>query len=388
MKNKPITILFDANPIAQSGKSGVGYYVYRLIDALAKNHPDDLKLIGHYYDFLGRKGNPELPHYHNLSYRTTRLVPGKVFNGLRRKLNIETPIELLARARGDVLMFLNFALSPSVYGKPRIGAIHDLYYLDHPEHIQAKNLEFLRKYVPKTAKHADLILTVSQFSKDTLVERFNVDPDKVLVTHVPPHPLDPMSQDEAHKTLVRMNVKKKYILAVGTLEPRKNFEQLIAAYRLLDSKLRDEYSLIITGGGGWNNTGLLAAADDAQKHGFDVLMPGYVTEEQKAALYTAASLVTVPSLYEGFGMQLLEAMDVNVPVVASDIPVFHEVAGDAAHYVDPASAKSIADGIAKVLTDTKLRKQLTETGTRQVSTYSWDKVANDVYEGVARLYRG
>jgi glycosyltransferase involved in cell wall biosynthesis len=231
-------------------------------------------------------------------------------------------------------------------------------------------------------------LTVSQFSKDTLVKKFNVDPDKILVTHVPPHPLDPMSQDEAHKILAKMKVTKKYILAVGTLEPRKNFERLIAAYGLLDSKLRDEYSLIIVGGGGWNNAELFAAADDAQKHGLDLIMPGYVTEEQKAALYTAAGLVTVPSLYEGFGMQLLEAMDVTVPVVASDIPVFHEVAGNAAHYVNPASAQAIADGIAKVLTDAKLSQQLTQNGAKQVATYSWDKVANDVYEGVARLYHG
>lgn len=388
MKSKPITVLFDANPIAQSGKSGVGYYTYRLIDALARNYPDELKLVGHYYDFLGRKGNPELPQYPNLSYRTTKLVPGKVFNGLRRKLHIETPLELLARARGDVLLFPNFALSPSLYGKPRIGAIHDLYYLDRPDHIQAKNLDFLRQYVPKTAKQADLILTVSHFSKQTLVKEFAVDPDKVLVTHVPPHPQPPMAKTEAQKVLAKMKVTKKFILAVGTLEPRKNFTQLIAAYGLLPEKLRDEYSLIIVGGGGWSNMDLLEAADNAQEQGLDVIMPGYVTEEQKAALYASAEAVVVPSLYEGFGMQLLEAMEVSAPVIASDIPVFREVAGDAALYVDPLNAQSIADGMAKVLTDAKLHKQLATKGLKRLTTYSWDAIAADVYKGIKGLYRG
>jgi alpha-1,3-rhamnosyl/mannosyltransferase len=388
MKNKPITVLFDANPIAQSGKSGVGYYVYRLIDALAKNYPDDLKLVGHYYDFLGRKGNPDLPQYPNLSYRTTKLLPGKVFNGLRRKLHIETPLELLARTRGDVLLFPNFALSPSLYGKPRIGAIHDLYYLDRPDHIQAKNLDFLRQYVPKTARQADLILTVSNFSKQRLAKEFAVDPNKILVTHVPPHPQKPMAKPAAEKVLGKMKITKKFILAVGTLEPRKNFTQLIAAYGLLDESLRQEYSLIIVGGGGWNNMDLLAAADNAQKQGLDVIMPGYVTEEQKAALYARTETVVVPSLYEGFGMQLLEAMEVGTPVVASDIPVFHEVAGKAAEYVNPNSPQSIADGITKVLTDKKLHKQLVAKGHKQLGTYSWDAIAADVYKGIKGLYRG
>lgn len=387
-QKSPIRVLFDANPIAQSGKSGVGYYVYRLIDALAKNHPEDLQLVGHYYDFLGRKGHPDLPQYPNLSYRTTKLIPGKVFNGLRRKLNIETPIELLARTRGDVLLFPNFGLSPSLYGKPRIGAIHDLYYLDRPDHIQAKNLEFLQKYVPKTAEQADLILTVSRFSKDTLVERFNVAPEKVLVTHVPPHPQDPMPKAAAKKHLKKMGVTKKYILAVGTLEPRKNFAQLIKAYELLNSKLRDTYSLVIVGGGGWNNADLLESAASAQKRGFDVIMTGYVSEEQKAALYASAELVAVPSLYEGFGMQLLEAMEVGAPVVASDIPVFHEVAGNAALYVDPTDHQSISSGLADVLSDSKLHKQLAQKGHKQVATYSWDRIAQDVYEGIVRLRRG
>lgn len=385
---KPKKILFDANPIAQSGKSGVGYYTYRLIDALAKNYPNELQLIGHYYDFLGRKGKPDLPQYPNLSYRTTKLLPGKVFNGLRRKLHIETPLELLARRKGDVLLFTNFALSPSLYGKPRIGAIHDLYYLDRPDHIQAKNLDFLRQYVPKTVQQADLLLTVSRFSKATLVERFGVDPDKVLVTHVPPHPLEPMSKAAAQKVLAGMHVTKSFILAVGTLEPRKNFTKLIAAYGLLDASLRDKYSLIIAGGGGWNNVDLLQAADQAQKAGMDVKMPGYVSEEQKAALYASASTVIVPSLYEGFGMQLLEAMEVSAPVVASDIPVFHEVAGDAAVYVDPASDQAIANGLAQVLTDDKLRQKLVKKGLKQLTGYSWDAIARDVYKGIARLYRG
>lgn len=388
MKSKPITVLFDANPIAQSGKSGVGYYTYRLIDALAKNYPNDLKLVGHYYDFLGRKGNPDLPHYDNLSYRTTKLLPGKVFNGLRRKLHIETPLELLARTRGDVLLFPNFGLSPSLYGKPRIGAIHDLYYLDRPEHIQAKNLDFLRQYVPKTAKQADLVLTVSNFSKQTLVKKFAVNPDKVLVTHVPPHPQKPMAKADAKQVLNKMKITKKFILAVGTLEPRKNFEQLITAYSLLDKALREEYSVIIVGGGGWNNMGLLSAADSAQKQGLDIIMPGYVSEEQKAALYASAEMVCVPSLYEGFGMQILEAMEVSAPVVASDIPVFREVAGDAALYVDPASPQSIAGGLTKVLTDQKLYKQLATKGLKRVNSYSWDAIAADVYKGIKGLYRG
>lgn len=384
---KKLRILFDANPLAQSSKSGVGYYTYRLINSLAQEYPLQLELIGHYYDFLGRKGALDLPTAPNIHYRTTRLIPGKVFNLLQRRFGLTIPLELLARCRGDVLFFANFTLLPSLFRRPRVVTIHDLYFTEHPEHIQAKNLVFMNRFVPAAIRGADLILAVSEFTKQEIIKKYDIPDERIIVTHIPPQPGTKQDTKTSQALITGLGIPGKYILFVGTLEPRKNLTTLVKAYEALDPALRDKYSLVLAGGKGWNDDELQSTIAAAQAQGLAVITPGYISDEQKAALYAEASIVAVPSWYEGFGMQLLEAMAEDVPVLASNIPVFHEVADDAALYVKPDDVADVSHGLAQLLNDTTLRQQLVKAGQARLKTFDWKLIAQEVQAALAALVK-
>src|SRR4051812_43662314 len=182
---KKMTILFDASPIAIAGKSGVGHYSTYLIQALADAYPDELRLVGHYYDFLGRKHPTSLPQASNIAYRPTKLFPGKVTNMLRR-FGISIPFELLVRQRGDILLFPNFLTLPSLYRKPLVVTIHDLCFLEHPEFVAGRNLQDLTKYVPQSISRSSLVLAVSRFTKLSVERAYEVPPERIVVTPVPP----------------------------------------------------------------------------------------------------------------------------------------------------------------------------------------------------------
>lgn len=377
---RPLTVLFDANPLAAHTKSGVGYYTSQLIAALAAIYPDNLRLIGHYYNFLGRKHDLDLPRAPNIHYCETRLLPGKIFNGLRRFLGVEIPIEILARRRGNVLFFPNFALSPSLFRRPRVAVIHDLYFTVAPEHINPNNLDFLQKFVPKAAEHATRIFTVSAFTKRAVRDTYHIAAEKILVTPIPPELPLPLSPSAVAEMLGDIGIHGKYLLFVGNIEPRKNLPNLIRAYGLLPERWRDTYSLVLAGGKGWQDAAILQAIESARQNGAAIITPGYVSDTQKSALYRGASALVLPSQYEGFGMQLLEAMSYDCPVAASDIPVFHEVGGDAILYFDYTDPKDIAMHLEQVTTDSALQARLVAAGKRQVKKYDWQTVAKDVYE--------
>ncbi len=386
--NRPITILFDANPMAIAGKSGVGYFTTRLVAALAAEYPDDLRLIGHYYDFLGRKKNVDLVQAPNISYRRTVLLPGKIFNGLRRYMGIQVPLELLGRTRADVLLFPNFAISPSLFRARRAVVIHDLYFTKQPEHINANNLDFLQKFVPPSVQKSDLVITISAFTKEAIVSTYHIPADKILTISIPAPAAVPVSDTQLKAILGGLKITKNYILFVGNIEPRKNLVALVTAYMQLPERLRKQYSLVLAGGKGWNDAEIVRAIKTAQDQGHDILTTGYVTDEQKAALYQNAAMLVLPSHYEGFGMQILEAMNYGVPAAVSNIPVFHEVAGDAALYFDQNNPKAIAETIEVVLTDTKLRDELKKKAAKNLQHYNWNTVAQNVFAKLKEIANG
>ena len=375
---KQMTVLFDANPIAISGRSGVGHYSHYLVQALADAYPDELRLIGHYYDFLGRKHPADLPVAPNISYRPTKLFPGKLTNMLRR-LGMPLPLEILAKHRGDVLLFPNFLTLPSLFRAPSVVTIHDLCFLEYPQFVSDLNLHDLRHYVPTSIQHASLILAVSDFTKNAIVDAYGVKPEKIVVTPVPPLKKAMMSAETARKLVAETGISKQFILFVGNLEPRKNLLNLIEAYRLCPPEIRDKHSLVLAGGKGWKNEDLLARVKQLQQAGMDIVLTGYVSDDQKDALQQQASLVVLPSFYEGFGMPILEAFRFGVPVAASDIPVLREVAGDAAAYFNPDDAADIAHAMTSALTDDKLRQRLIGREPAELNKYSWEKTAHTLF---------
>ncbi len=376
--DKPITVLFDAGPMVNGQKSGVGYYTYRLIDALARNFPDDIKLVGHYFNFLGRK-HPQLPTHPNIRYKSSRLLPGKVLSILRR-VGLQLPFDLLVKSKGDIVLFPNYVCLPVLQPAKKVIAIHDLCFEDFPEYLQKPNRNFLKRFVPPSVKKADLVITISESTKKSIQKHYATDSKKFLITPIPPE-ATAKEKTPPPKNLV---LPKKYLLFISTLEPRKNYLGLARAYALLPGSLKKDYGLVLAGGMGWETEEPMAEIKQLQESGENIVVTGYVDESTRLFLYQNASLLVVPSHYEGFGMPILEAMSYAVPVAVSDIPVFHEVAGGAALYFNKDDPASIASAIKDVITNESLQAQLIEKSVAQLKNFSWDDVADEVM----RSFRG
>jgi glycosyltransferase involved in cell wall biosynthesis len=171
-------------------------------------------------------------------------------------------------------------------------------------------------------------------------------------------------------------VDGEYILFVGTLEPRKNLPRLLQAYALLSKTIRDKHPLVIVGGKGWGKDNIYSIIEQLSisKH---VKVLGYLSDEELASVYHQSHLFVMPSLYEGFGLPLLEAMSMGVPVVTSNISSLPEIVGDNAVIVDPNNVESIKDGIEKVLIDNELRNQLSKAGLDRAKLFSWKGAAKE-----------
>jgi glycosyltransferase involved in cell wall biosynthesis len=370
-------ILFDANPIVNGAKSGVGYYTYNLITTLANEFPEDIELIGHYFNFLGRKRNLDLPIADNISYRQSVLLPGKLLS-ISKKLGDFLPLELFFKQNADAVIFSNFVNLPSIFKIPSILVIHDLCYEEIPEYVSEKNRLYLQKNVPRSVKRADLVITISEESKKKIIKFYNTSEEKIVLTPIPP--LIPVNLPKSKKTH-----EKEFILFVSTLEPRKNVKNLVKAYELLDKKLRDKYSLVLAGGTGWYMEKDISYIKSLQLKAVDIKTPGYISDEEKNELYNNASLFVLPSHYEGFGMPILEAMSYGVPTIVSDIPVFHEVSAQASMYFDKDDPHSIASVIGRVLNDKKIQNKLVRNGYENLNRFSWHKNNQQLLDAILKL---
>jgi glycosyltransferase involved in cell wall biosynthesis len=373
---KKLRILFDANPLAQAGKSGVGYYTEGVVRALAETYPDSIELVGHYYNFLGRK-NPSLPLAPNIRYRRTTLIPGKIIYGLR-KLGVFIPFEVMARTRADIILFPNYFAFPSLFGTPIFATIHDTYFMVKAEEVSPRNAAALKRFVPHAIKLSRKVLTVSEFSKREIQTFFGAKPEQIIVTPIPPTHSHTLEPSQAAKLLERFKLTTGYILFLGNIEPRKNIVNLVRAYRLLPQQFKQAHQLVLAGGKGWQDDEIITEIQAALAANEPIIQTGYVSDDERTALYQNAVGVIMPSKYEGFGMQLLEAMTYHKPILASDLPVFHEVAGDSAIYFDHESPEAIRDAMLQVENHDLIEDMLIKQR-ENLRHFSWPRVATDLY---------
>lgn len=361
-------IRIEISSLATQHQSGVASYTRLLSDALADSTKNTVR--GHYFNFLRRQQQPQLGS-NEVMREQNLFVPLRVYaklqsHGIAPAFDIFLP-------RVDLTIFPNFATWPTAKSTLTATTIHDLTYLYHPECVEEKNLHHLRRVVPRSIRTADIVLTVSHTVKDEIVKEFDVDPDKIVVTTVPPEDIFKKRCSDGDISRVRSKYsigEQKFILFLGNFEPRKNLATLVAAYRLLPAAVRREYKLILAGGKGWNSQATQQALDEAIQAGENISHIGYIDSEDRPILYQGASLFVFPSLYEGFGIPILEAQYGGCPVVAADIPVLRETGGDSVLYANPASPQDFAKVIEQALDAYPYDKQamLDNAG-----RFSWDK---------------
>ena len=386
MKNRKIKILFDAGPLVNGNISGVGKYTQGMISELARNYPDELELVGHYFDFLGKKSIANLPQATNIRYRRTVLMPGKIFNMLRR-LGFWIPFELLTKERGDFHLLPGFVGWPSLFNTPSSPVIHDLTYIDFPQYVSPIARNDLQKLVRPTIKRSSFVLTISESSKEGIVKVYGDLNKPILVEHIPPVGLLKISGSKADDAIKELGIKGSFILFLGNIEPRKNLVGLLNAYSLLPDNTKNRYGLVLAGGSGWQDEAILEKIKTLRDSGSKIYQTGYVSDEQRSALYMKATVFVLPSHYEGFGMPLLEAMTYQTPVLASDIAALKEVAQDSALYCDPHSPEDISSKLQQLLEDKNLRDDLVAKGNERLKAFSWEKVTSDLYDQIEKVVK-
>lgn len=324
-----------------------------------------------------------MPQAPNIHYRPTYCASSQIINFIRR-LRIPIPFELLTKIRADFHIFPAFIGWPSIFKTPSAAIIHDLAYLDRPDTVSKRNLHDLTEFVPVSISRSCFIVTISDATRQRLEEVYKHTLPPILVEQIPIAPLPSVTPSKRRRELLGWKITHKgYILFVGTLEPRKNITCLIDAYEALPLKLRSRYALVLAGGEGWNNEHLRKKINDAKESGMKIVTTGYVSEAQKAVLYHSAAVFVLPSLYEGFGMPVLEALSCNIPVILSDIQVLREITGSNALYTDPRKPQELSVKITTLLTNKQLYEDLCRAGksvARNANT--WDHVAQTFYDTI------
>ena len=274
---------------------------------------------------------------------------------------------------------LDVIFSPTHYiprftSVPRVMALMDVSYLKFPDLFKAKDLYQLRRWTAYSVVHAKKIITISQASKNDIIKAYRVPEDRVIVTY----PGFIMNNVLPTKT------PKNYMLSVGTLQPRKNYAKLIEAFSLFLKVNKQKFSdlqLLIIGKKGWMYEEILAAP---KKFGVEnrVTFLDFVKEEDLPGYYRHAICFALPSLYEGFGLPVLEAMAYKCPIVVSNVSSLPEIAGKAAVYVDPNSVESIAKGLLTAVGQRNLvqGKQRINAGLSQMKKFTWEKAAKQTVE--------
>lgn len=382
-----LRIAIDISSAARPNRSGVGIYTVKLVEALAEQVGESAQIIAHYYNFLGLQTIAQLPKIPNIHYRVSRFLPEKLIN-LARRFGINIPFEILTKTHTDLHMFSSYLIHSSLYRTPSLCVIHDLAYIDMPDTVSPKNRQDLIRFVPRSIKYSKSIITISEFTKKQLVKHYDVRPETISIvypgidhSHFYPRPI---AQIEAIKK--QFKLPDDYILFTGNLEPRKNILGTLDAYKQLSTTLSDKYALVLAGSRGWLDQTIQSEIERQQATGAHIVQLGYVDSTQLPALYSGAALFVFPSLYEGFGMPLLEAMACGTPVVAGNNSSQAEVVGDAAMLVNSESAKDISKKMSQVLTGKSLSKSMITKGLNQAKKFSWQKSAAILQDLISSIH--
>lgn len=359
----------DGNEANIDERVGIGAYAFSVVSNIAKILGEDRLRI-----YLKNSREKDMPYGQNVSYEV--FGPGKLWT------QFALPLRLYAeKVKPDVFF------SPTHYGPrfspvPTAISVMDLSFLFFPETFAKKDLLQLTLWTSYSIKNAKAVFTISKASRDDIIKRYKISGDRVHVTYPGVRPfvsLKPIIYPERMLN-EKYKISKPYFLFVGTLQPRKNIVRLVEAFSIIKSSAeKKDLQLVIVGKKGWLYEDILKSP---KKFGVeeDVVFLDFVSDEDLHEVYKNAICYVLPSLYEGFGLPVLEAMSYGCPVITSDVSSLPEAGGDAALYVDPKNVEDIAKKMKLVLEDASLRKALIEKGEKQIKKFSWEKTARETLD--------
>ena len=358
----------DIRPLRDT-MTGIGRYLIQMLRALSAKDVNN-EYILFYNCFKG--GTPRgIPDDSNFRLATFRW-PNKLLTalwGFTEYPKVESFI-------GDIDVFHSpsFQVPPSS-GSARVFTVYDLIPLTHPEWAIPSAVRHFKPRVRHYARRADLIVGISKATARDVVEYLKVPEEKVVTVYPGTTSLIRASEDKIRTAKERYNISGNYFLFVSRLDPRKNLTRLFKAFER--SGLSTDFEFVVAGPKGWRMEEMLKTWNTVKCRD-RIRRIDYVADDDLSALYSGASFFVYPSLVEGFGLPILEAMSVGCPVLTSNVSSMPEVAGDAVLYVDPYDIDSIADGLHRLASDSDLRQKLTLSGYERVRIFTWEKTAAEM----------
>ncbi len=382
------------NPEKGEG-AGVGHYTYQLVRHLLKIDKKNIYFL--FFDRLVQKKRLTKFRQKNVLIRFfpfnqyKKLIPADYMHFLVNAV--------ISREELDVFHSPNLVM-PSIYKGPSVVTVHDLSFYKFPETIPLQESRSLKKIIPNILKEADKIIAVSKATAKDLEEIFNLPRKKIKVIY---HGLDQRffrkrGLAEIKKIKKKYKISNNYLLFLGTFEPRKNIIRLIEAYErfrngLIHSSISQKkdffskYQLVLAGAEGKNSKKIKEKIFKS-RYRKDIILPGYIAADDLGRLFSGADLFVFSSLYEGFGLPIIEAMAKRVPVITSNVSSMPEVSQDAALLIDPYDVAQIAQAIYDVLTDKRLNKKLRDRGLKRAKNFKWEKCAKETLSIYKQLSKG
>lgn len=358
----------DASRANRDNKTGTEWYAYHIIQELKKIvSRDEVRL---YTNFPLKSGLENLPS--NFKEKRLSWPPKYFWTQIRlwRELILNPPDLLFVPAH--TIPFLPIRKKTKV-----VVTVHDVGFKRFPRLYKKIQVLYHDLTMRKIRNRADLILTISEFSKKEIINLYKVDPEKIQAVY-PGYDREKYFFQKNKGILEKYKIAEPYLLYIGRLETKKNILNIIRSFIRVKNRFPD-LKLVLAGSGG-DLFGKIRKIIKQDKVDSEVSLPGYIEEPDLPAIISHAEVFLFPTLYEGFGLPIIQALACQTPVLASDLDPHREVGGEAAVYADPSSPQALAQGIIQILSSEKIRRELKEKGLIQAKRFSWEKTASRIWE--------
>lgn len=369
---KPKKIALNVRFLIKGKLEGIGLFTYETLKLIVRDNPDV-----EFYFLFDRAYDPEFIFGPNVK-----------------------PVVLFPQARHPFLWFWWFEISVSNwlnkhkpdlflstdgYGclrsnVPQVLVMHDLAYEHFKDHIPALTRSYYQYYMPRFAHKAARIATVSQFSKSDIIKQYGIKPSLIdVVYNAAKEVYRPVDLETQLQTKQRIANGCDYFVYVGSIHPRKNIARMLTAFDTFKHQTGSSKKMVIVGRMAWDYKDVNDALAK-MKHRADVIFTGHVEPEELGRIVASAYAMVYVSLFEGFGIPIVEAMSCRIPVITSNISSMPEAAGDAAILVDPTSTNDIAEAMEKIVANKQLYNSLVERGQQQLTKFSWQQSADKLWQ--------
>lgn len=351
---------------------GIGRFSYEILKELCKKNPEIQ------FDFI-------FDRPFSKKFIFNKNVTGHILTPKTRHpflwyywFEIKIP-KLLKKIKPDVFLSLDGFISTSLKIK-QIAVIHDINFEHHPENLPFFHRKYYQLFFPKFANKAKSIITVSKYSKKDIAENYNIKKNKIhVIYNGVSNIFKPIGQTEKEKIKNKYSSNYDYFIFIGSIHKRKNITNLIKAFNLYKSKTKSTTKLLIVGKKRWWSSEMKEAYEK-NNYQNDILFTGYIEDKNLPKVLASAKGLCFPSLFEGFGLPIVEAMKCGVPVITSNTSSMPEICGEAGLKIDPNNINEIATAIKEIEDNTSLRKKLIKLGLKRSKIFNWKIASNKLSE--------